>query len=107
MSEFEQVRQRKLQKEVNGSAFRRTISIEADGTEYTVKIDDSRLTVNNYGLIDPNKRGTSSSNTASTTKSTPAMALCNKLLNLQTTNFDTDMQHEHLQPLPAGMDFAL
>lgn len=105
MSAFENVRQRKLQMQRGNDTFRRTISIEADGTEYTVKIDDSRLTVSNYGLRDANDRNLPTSNVTPTAKTTPAMTL-RKAVEFADSEFQRSIQHESFSPLAAEEDFT-
>jgi hypothetical protein len=105
MSEFENVRQRKLQKEESNSIFRRTISIEDAGTEYVVKIEDSHSIVSNFGLLDPNNINAPTSNFTSTAKATPTIAL-DEAIQLADEQLKRSVEHEQFRLFPAGVDFT-
>lgn len=105
MSELVNTQQRKLQKEQSDNVYRRTISIESANGDFIVKIDDSRSTGSNFGLIDPDNRNLPTSNLMQTSKSTPAMTL-QEAIEFANAEFQRSVQHEQFAPLAAGVDFS-
>jgi hypothetical protein len=105
MNKFENVRQRKLHKEQGENVYRRIISIKSANGNFVVKIDDSRSTGSNFGLIDPNNKNAATSTFMPTTRTTPTMTL-QEAIEFANAEFQRSVQHEQFAPLAAGVDFS-